>query len=357
MATTEDYGLGEFTFPRGWFVVAEASEATNKPVSLRYFGRDMIMYRGASGKVAVMDAYCPHMKTHLAKNETSYVVLEGNQIDGDDIRCPYHGWKFGPNGKCTEIPYSPAPIPEAAKIRSFPTQEWGGLILIWHDEEELAPDFEPPDLPQWDDEKWVNWKIDDLGSLNCHSQEVVDNITDKAHLEPIHGSENIQYFENEYDRHIVWQRLLAGHKTLSGDFLKNDTWYTGPGILMSEMKGDYNSLMLVANTPIEDGKVQAWHALMVEPPNFPASEQELAAVSAYQDASRMALYQDFDVWANKEPCLQVMQVVGDGPFGKTRTWHKQFFNPRADAKKYQDAVNGVHVTKGTSRDPWPDAAE
>ncbi len=357
MATTAEYDIGPFTFPRGWFVVGEASEATNKPVSLRYFGRDMIMYRGASGKVAVMDAYCPHMKTHLANNTTSYVVMDGKQVDGDDIRCPYHGWKFGPDGMCNEIPYSPAPIPKAAKIRSFPVKEWGGLILIWHDEEEGEPDYDPHPLPEWDDKKWVNWKIDDLGQLGCHSQEVIDNITDKAHLEPIHGSMNIQYFENEYDNHVVWQRLLAGHKTLSDDLLQNDTWYTGPGLLMSRMGGYYNSIMLVAHTPIEDGSVQAWHALMVEPPNYPPSEEDKGAIAAYQEASRTALYQDFDVWANKQPCLQVMQVVGDGPFGKTRQWYKQFYHPRKDAKKFQDAVNGVYVTKGTARDPWPDAAE
>lgn len=357
MATTADYDIGVFTFPRGWFVVGEAEQATNKPIPLRYFGRDLIMYRGASGKVVVMDAYCPHMKTHLANNTTSYVVMDGNQVDGDDIRCPYHGWKFGPDGACNEIPYSPAPIPKAAKIRSFPTREWGGLVLMWHDSEEMEPDYEPHPLPEWDDEKWVNWKIDDLGGLNCHSQEVIDNITDKAHLEPIHGSQDIQYFENVYEDHKVWQKLAAGHKTLSDDILVNDTWYTGPGLLMSAMTGYYNSVMLVAHTPVEDGTVHAWHALMVEPPNFPPSEEDKGAIAAYQEMSRAALYQDFDVWANKQPCLQVMQVPGDGPFGKTRTWYKQFYNPRKDAKKYQDAVNGTYPTKGTVRDPWPEAAE
>jgi len=69
MATTAEYGIGEFTFPRGWFMVGETKDATNKPIPLRYFGRDLIMYRGESGRVVVMDAYCPHMKTHLAKNE------------------------------------------------------------------------------------------------------------------------------------------------------------------------------------------------------------------------------------------------------------------------------------------------
>ena len=357
MATTADYDIGVFTFPRGWFVVGEAAQATNTPIPLRYFGRDLIMYRGDSGRVVVMDAYCPHMKTHLAKNTTSYVVLDGKQVDGDDIRCPYHGWKFGPDGACNEIPYSPAPIPKAAKIRSFPTREWGGLVLMWHDEEALEPNYEPHPLPEWDDEKWVNWKIDDLGGLDCHSQEVIDNITDKAHLEPIHGSQDIQYFENVYEDHKVWQKLAAGHKTLSDDILVNDTWYTGPGLLMSAMSGYYNSIMLVAHTPVEDGTVHAWHALMVEPPNYPPSEEDKGAIAAYQEMSRQALYQDFDVWANKQPCIQVMQVPGDGPFGKTRTWYKQFYNPRKDAKKYQEAVNGTYPTKGTARDPWPKAAE
>jgi len=118
MATTAEYGIGEFTFPRGWFMVGESKDATHKPIPLRYFGRDLIMYRGESGRVVVMDAYCPHMKTHLAKNESSYIVMDGKQVEGDDIRCPYHAWKFGPDGMCNEIPYSPAPIPKMG--RAYP---------------------------------------------------------------------------------------------------------------------------------------------------------------------------------------------------------------------------------------------
>lgn len=360
MATTQEYGLGEFDFPRGWFVVAVSEDATNKPIPLRYFGRDMILYRGQnSGKPVIMDAYCPHMKTHLAKNETSYVVLDGKQTEGDDIRCPYHGWKFGPDGKCNEIPYSPAPIPKAAKIRAYPTQEWGGFILMWHDEEEGEPDFEPHPLPEWEDPKWVNWKVDHLGVLPCHQQEIVDNIMDKAHLSPIHGSMNMDYFESEIDGISVRQVLAAGHRTLADDVLTNDTWYTGPGLLMSRMLGYYNSLLLVAHTPVEDGTTRAWHALMVEPPNMPMTAEDEEAVAAFQEGSKMALLQDFDVWKNKAPCIQIMQVIGDGPFGKVRDWYRQFFNPRKDAAKYQAKANGKWITKGTNRDPWPqaDAAE
>mgnify|MGYP000402598293 CR=1 FL=1 len=90
MATSKDYRLGEFTFPRGWFMIADAEELnTHKPLAVRFFGKDFALYRGrATGKVVLLDAYCPHMKTHLAApNNTSYVVIDGggSNVDGDGI--------------------------------------------------------------------------------------------------------------------------------------------------------------------------------------------------------------------------------------------------------------------------------
>ncbi len=352
MATSKQYGLGEFDFPRGWFMIAESGEATKKPVSLRYFGQDLIMYRGESNRVVVMEAYCPHMGTHLAKNQSSYVVQDGDQISGDSIRCPYHGWRFGPDGKCEEIPYSPAPIPEKACIKSWETREWGNCIFVWNDPENGEPDYDLPELKEWDDPAWVHWKIDQLGVLDQHPQEIIDNITDKAHLEPVHGSVDIEYFEGKFDKHTVHQNLAAGHRTLANETLYNKTWYTGPGILMSYMDGAFPSLMLITNTPIEDGVTRVWHALLVKSQNEKATEEDVGIARAYQEASCAAVSQDLDIWQNKKPCLQIMQVIGDGPFNRVRTWYKQFYNPRAQAKSFQEKVNGDYITKGTKRDAW-----
>ena len=357
MATTAEYGIGQFTFPRGWFMIAESANVVQKPEAARFFGQDMVIYRGESGRVVVIDAYCPHMGTHFAKNESSYIVMDGEQIDGDAIRCPYHGWRFTPEGVCDEIPYSPAPIPKTACVKSWPIKEEAGCIFIWHDPEGGTPDYDVPTFPEWNDTSWVNWKIDHLGTLPCHPQEIVDNIADKAHLGPIHGSTDMEYCESEFDGHTVRQVLAAGHRTLADDVMTNDTWYTGPGILISKMEGHFPSVMLICHTPIEDGSVMAWHALMVKVPNDPPTKEDIAMAGEFQTGSKMALLQDFDVWANKKACTQIMQVVGDGPFGKVRTWYKQFFNPRADAKSYQNKVNGKMVVKGTARDPWPTAAE
>jgi len=352
MATAADYKLGAYDFPRGWFMVGESHEATRKPKAIRYFGEDLVLYRGDNDQVYVVEAYCPHMGSHFAHNETSYVVLEDRQVEGDGIRCPYHGWKFsGASGDCVDIPYSPAPIPKTACIKTFPAIEWGGLVFVWYDSEGGAPDYDLPAIPQYEDPSWVKWRVDYMGQVDLHPVEVLDNMVDKAHFEPIHGSENIQLFENVFDAHTVRQIFSAGHKTLTDDILDTNTWYTGPGLLMSKMDGFYNSLMFICNTQVENGVTKAWHGLMVQLPED-ASDQDLEAAKAFQESSRMAFNQDFDIWAAKRPCIQPLQVIGDGPFGKIRTWYKQFYNPRAEASAYQEAVNGTHATKGTATAPW-----
>lgn len=353
MARTEEYNLGEYTFPRGWFMIAEAAEVNQKPHAIRYFGQDMVIYRGESGRVVVIDAYCPHMGAHFANNTTSYVVTEGKQIEGDSIRCPYHGWKFAPEGNCEEIPYSPAPIPTKACVKSWPVVERYGCVYMWHDPEGGEPDYDVPVLPEWEDSEWVHWKIDHLGELNCHPVEIVDNMTDKAHFQPIHGSAEAEYFENAFEDHVCRQDFLAGHKTLSEEALKIYTWYTGPAILRSRMEGYHPAIIQITHTPIDDGRVKAWHALMVKCADATNPEEAEATAREYQKDSRLALMQDYEIWANKEPCTQHLKVIGDGPFGKLRTWYKQFYTSREEAVKFQARANGVVPTKGTKRDPWP----
>ena len=360
MATTADYGLGEFTYPRGWFMVARSDEVTATPMAVRYFGEDMVIYRGAqSGKAFMIEAYCPHMGTDLARNTTSYVVKDGEHVEGDNIRCPYHGWRFGPDGRVNQIPYSPAPIPKAACVKSWKIVERAGCLWAWYDPEGLEPDYDLPPFEQYDTPHWVNWNVRELGSLDCHPQEVVDNMADKAHLEPVHGSIDMVSFENAFEDHVCRQILSAGHKTLAsdgGEPMTNDTWYTGPGILQSVMIGANPSHMLIAHTPVDDGVIKVWYGLFVKVDNAEPNADDIALARAYEDAGVDAFAQDFEIWANKRPCLNPMMVRGDGPFDKVRIWYRQFYNPRAQAETFQKRVNGRYTTKGTKTAPWESAA-
>lgn len=346
MAKTADYRLGEFTFARGWHMIADASKLGREPMSVRFFARDMVLYRGESGQVHLVDAYCPHMGAHLGKNSTSYIVRDNERIQGESIRCPFHGWRFGPDGKCNHIPYSDQKVPNAAKIETFHVVERAGIVWMWHDEEGNGPDHELPPFEMYDDPSWVRWVIDDLGELPQHPIEVVDNMTDFGHFVPIHGSRDIEYFINEFDDHVQWQLFGAGHRTLvtePGHMLELDTWYTGPAILQSHMRGQFPTHMLIAHTPVDDGRIQVWHALMVKTAKPVATEEDVPPARAYQQASLDAFAQDFEIWTHKRACLSPLMVRGDGPTDKNRLWYKQFYNPLARAEDFQKRVNGKHV--------------
>ena len=349
MATTSEYGLGEFEFARGWFMIGAASEATRHPKPIRYFGKDLVLYRGESGKPYVVDAYCPHMGAHLARNSTSYIILDGEQVEGESIRCPFHGWRFGTDGACNHIPYSDF-VPKAAKLRTYPVVERAGILWIWHDPEGLEPDVELATFGgHYGEPGWVEWKVDYMGDLDVHGIEIVDNMADMGHFVPIHGATEFQYFANEFKGTEVHQYYSAGHRTLTlnpEDMLVLDTWYEGPGFLQSEMAGTFDSFIMIANTPIENGKSRAWHALMVKvhDGSRETTDQDRAIAYEYQEASRLAFAQDVEIWANKRACINPMVVPNDGPFAKVRAWYRQFYNPRSMAADIQARVNGTVVT-------------
>lgn len=345
VAQTQDYDLGPNTFPRGWFMVADAASVTSTPRAERFFGQDLVLYRGQSGTAYMVDAYCPHMGTHLAKNTTSYVIQDKIHVEGDSIRCPYHAWRFGPDGRCDQIPYFNGPIPAAARIKSWTVVERYGAIFAWHDAEGGEPDFDLPTLPEWDDPSYVRWIFDELGVLPCHQKEIVDNIADVAHLGPTHGGP-CEYFHNEIDGVVARQKQGAPHRSLApGQMLETDTWYTGPGVLVSYFN-DGDSVMFITHTPVEDGSVRAWHGLLWRSPNAVATPQDAETARLYQAGSLAALAQDFEIWANKRACVSPLVVPGDGAFGKVRIWYQQFFHPRALAGEFQAKANGFHAVRG-----------
>lgn len=344
MATTAEYGLGEFAFPRGWFMVARSKDVNSAPAPLRAFGRDLVIYRGASSRVVLLSAYCPHMGTHLAAEQTS--SSNARRIEGDSIRCPYHSWRFGPDGRCNEIPYFSGPIPLAAKVRAFKVEERFGCVFAWHDPEEGEPEFALPDLVEWDDPCWIQCDFDELGVIAVHPQEIVDNICDARHFGPIHG-QKLAYFDNVFAGVVARQRSGGGHETMTSTegMLAVDAWYTGPGILLARYRSETDAVQMIMHTPIEDGATRIWHGLITRAKALPPSDEDRKLHTSYHDLGLAAFSQDFAIWRTKAPATRIMQVLTDGPFQHARTWYRQFYNPRAKASEFQSQAQGVRRTR------------
>jgi nitrite reductase/ring-hydroxylating ferredoxin subunit len=87
-----------FAIPSGWFAVAESPDIEiGQTKAAYYFATHLVVWRDETGEAHVQDAFCPHLGAHLG---------HGGLVDGCDVVCPFHGWKFDGEGCNTEIPYS-----------------------------------------------------------------------------------------------------------------------------------------------------------------------------------------------------------------------------------------------------------
>ena len=349
MATSTDYNLGPNTFPRGWFIVAESKElGAATTMAVRFFGQDLALYRGEDGTPVLLDAYCAHMGTHLTASKSAMLVKNCEQIEGNSIRCPYHGWRYSPEGHVDDIPYSDAPYPKSASIRSYPVLDNMGCIMTWYDPDGREPDYDAPFLREWNDPRWVNWELDHLGELPVHPQEILDNMADVRHLGPTHGAP-CEYFENEFKDHICIQRQGGEMQLYDNAHLSTTTWYTGPGILLSkQVFGDAVMFELIANTPVDDGVSKCWHGVLFRGSEEIATEQDKVAARGAQAGALEAFATDFNIWQYKRPALKIMQLKTDGPFRTVRKWYSQFYAQAEDVAAIRDEVNGIVHTQGMS---------
>ncbi|WP_214647887.1 Rieske 2Fe-2S domain-containing protein [Novosphingobium aerophilum] len=122
------------------FLLPEELEAVDgPPVRVRLLGEDLIAFRDSTGRIGLVDAYCPHRRVDL--------FFGRNEECG--LRCIYHGWKFDIDGNCVDMPAEPAnsPLRDEVKIKSYPVMEWGGLIWTYMGDKDKAPP-RPPEI-EW----------------------------------------------------------------------------------------------------------------------------------------------------------------------------------------------------------------
>jgi phenylpropionate dioxygenase-like ring-hydroxylating dioxygenase large terminal subunit len=167
-------------FPIGWYSVARGGDLRKGEVQrVKAFARELALFRTRSGETAVLDAFCPHLGAHLG--------VEGSVV-GESLQCPFHGWRFGSDGVCNEIPYCDE-IPERARVRAWHTSETNGDIMVWYHPEGLPPAWEVPVVEELNSDEWSEpqyWEI----TIPNHVQNIAENTCDPEHFQYVHRMEN-----------------------------------------------------------------------------------------------------------------------------------------------------------------------
>jgi len=355
MAKTADYDLGPFTYPRGWLMVAASETITSEPSEARFFGEDVVLYRGASGRAVMLDAYCPHMGAHLAVGAMGATARHGVQVEGDMIRCPNHGWLFGPDGRCARIPYSSMPIPSTLGVRSWRLEERAGCVFVWHDPEGGEPTYALPEFAEWNDPRWIRWTIGEFETMNVHPIELAEHGVDKIHLANVHGADRIVGHKVIFDRHTATTtsvtRSVADDGTVAGSYVAHSR-YTGPALLLAEIEGERPAVLLFCHTPVDDGSLRAFHGVMMRAKGDVITSEDREVCRAFCEQNLCLFEQDMAIFRRKRPTLRAVQIPGDGPFRRYRQWYRQFYAPRSEVAAIQRDTDGSVATDASYDAPW-----
>ncbi|MGW0828193.1 Rieske 2Fe-2S domain-containing protein [Streptomyces sp. NPDC002845] len=209
--------------PYGWYAVLRSAELRpGKVVSLHYFGRALIAFRGRDGQAAVRDAHCPHYGAHLGAG--------GKVVDGT-VECPFHGWRFGTDGRCVEAPFA-ARAPKVS-VGGFPVREHSGLVLVYVGPGEQS--WEVPEIPETESRDFTT-PIDDVRRARIHIQEMRENIVDESHFHYIHGQPEPTVREWHQDgpyaeaRGRIARRVLAWESTTPStrSCTARASWWSAP---------------------------------------------------------------------------------------------------------------------------------
>jgi vanillate monooxygenase len=158
-----------------WYCAAFGHELRDKPLGRNFLGEPVVIYRKADGAPVAFEDRCCHRRAPLSEGK----------VEGDNLRCGYHGFLYDPSGAAIWAPGQDR-LPPGARVRHYPVVEKHGWIWIWPGDPALADPTKAPAYDKYDDPAWASY--DELIPIKCNYFLVVDNLLDLSHLPFLHAA-------------------------------------------------------------------------------------------------------------------------------------------------------------------------
>ena len=162
-------------FPKNaWYVACTPDEFADRPLGRKVCGESMAFFRGADGRVAAVEDFCPHRGAPLSLGS----VRDGNLV------CGYHGLVMSGEGRVVSMPCQR--VRGFPGIRSFPVAERYGFVWVWPGDPTQADPAKIHHLPWAESPDWAYGG--GLYHIACDYRLMIDNLMDLTHETYVHST-------------------------------------------------------------------------------------------------------------------------------------------------------------------------
>jgi len=187
-----------------WYPMIRSEDLGHEmPERVKCLGVNFVAFRDQDGEARVLSDTCTHRGGSLGG---PWSMGSAPRIVDGCVVCPYHGWEFGGDGECKNIPsigYG-TKTPPRAKVDSYPVQEKYGIVFAF-----LGDEPEETRIPLLEVEEFgqEGWTANDILILDVpyYYERSIENGLDPAHNEfvhPTHGHQGVNretYKTNDYE--------------------------------------------------------------------------------------------------------------------------------------------------------------
>ena len=158
-----------------WHPVAYADALGSDPIRVMLLGDPVVLWRDSNGRPHALNDVCIHRGTALSLG----------RVIGDQLMCPYHGWRYGSDGRCKAIPQlaDPTQVPGKARVAAYECTSRYGIVWVALGE----PRWSLPEVPEL--ETYEGWQVVRCGpySWKSDASRQVENFTDFGHFPWVHA--------------------------------------------------------------------------------------------------------------------------------------------------------------------------
>lgn len=298
-----------------WWPVALSHELKKGPLACQVHDVPLVLFRAEHGRAAALPDRCPHRFAPLS---------QGRVRDGH-IECPYHGWRFAADGRCTKVPGIDRAPSSKTLLKSLACCEAHGLVWVClSDQRPMDAPVAPTEQGQTLDTFWMT------DQLQCSLQDAAENFLDGFHTHFVHAG----WIRHDKRRQRISARVRALNdgieaiyseeckqsglisRLFEGERGESMGRFRLPGLSEIEYRdgnGQLNLLVSAWMTPCADGQLRVFARVATARGKIPAVLKR----AVLRQAFKVILGQDrqilAQVSANRRRFQQYPVTLLDGP--------------------------------------------